>query len=238
VAVGSRNDADGLFVPIAWQSSDLENWEETDVSAIDDFGQEEQMIGVTTDPNGGFLAVGSLFEGTGDTRTEDPGVWRSEDGSSWEQVTTTGLETDTDDFIAGVVSNEDGFVAVGSGFLLDGPSRDPLIWTSEDGESWDLADVDGLGDDDRNEFPLSVANAADGGFIAVGNAFDVGGSNRDPQVFVSQDGQQWEVADDRLFSASLDELINGVVPDGDSFLSSGFSLEVPAEATMWRFEFG
>jgi Tol biopolymer transport system component len=109
-------------------------------------------VNLVTAGGPGLVAMGSDVDGA-------PLAWASPDGASWERVPDRGLGTGD---IFDVAAGPGGLVAVGT--PCEGCPFDGILWTSEDGRTWDrTADDPALGD------ALVEGIAAAGpGFVAVG----------------------------------------------------------------------
>lgn len=132
---------DETWVPIIWASVDGTSW--TDVSLdAEVFPRGSNIAEVTHGPNG-YVAVGSLEQGTQD----QPAVWTSADGMRWHRVSSDQEAFDTRVLLPGrssairsVAASERGYVAAGAdGHCSHGGacrSREAAVWTSKDGEAW------------------------------------------------------------------------------------------------------
>lgn len=167
VAVGF----DGTDRAMVWVSTDGLEW--TGVPDSDVFARAS-MAGVTS-RNGRLIAVGRDLTSVDDERAA---AWVSRDGITWRRV--GGPELDGAQMIS-VAPGGPGFVAVGT--MLEGVDAS-AVWTSVDGESWDLAPQQ---PDLAHSFMWSVATGGPG-LVATGWY-----RNPEPSVafWSSADGQIW-----------------------------------------------
>jgi len=174
--------------PAVFVSADGEAWERID----EPFQSTEDakwltMMDVAANP-AGRLVIG------GGTRS-DAAVWVSDDGYSWDTVSSeafAGLDLQN---ILGVVAGGPGFVAVGD----DGSNAG--VWVSVDGYEWTrVEDEDLLALDDINVSMYDVAVAGPG-LVAVGSAGLFDGDGVTGAVWISPDGYQWERLPRDMFDA-------------------------------------
>ncbi|MGI9648632.1 MAG: hypothetical protein ACR2OI_08955, partial [Acidimicrobiia bacterium] len=131
-------------------------------------GQDGWLQGVYA-VDGGYLAFGISGGGA-----DGIGVWRSDDGSAWEPVQTTG------DFSGASVwninFNEYGAVALGEEYEVsagDGPTEfrpaNParLVWTSRDGINWARSELAFEAADNQSIW-INTGVAGPGEFVVVG----------------------------------------------------------------------
>ncbi|MEX2268121.1 MAG: hypothetical protein WEA75_05490 [Acidimicrobiia bacterium] len=124
----------------------------------------------------------------------DGAVLRSSDGREWEQVQTLGLEVEIQDYDREDVSF-DGLTTAGDTLIAIGNHRvvskkgfqelTPLVWVSEDAESWQLTQTSGLDPDGY----LWTAAAHDDALV-----FGTGAVTKKRNgivVWASSDGVQW-----------------------------------------------
>ena len=161
-----------------WTSLDGIEWEKTtDLNSL--FASETWLDAVATDGSK-ILAVGRLQD---DGVTTAVGLWRSDDGSAWSEISLG------DDFTGGfffmdIASTPSGWVIVGNA-VADG-EQVGSVWHSADGEQWELVlRVDpGL---------VSGVTATDTGAAMVGGAVDETGTLA-TTIWTSDDGRSWTVA--------------------------------------------
>ncbi len=169
VAVGRGNtlDVDANLAAV-YLSEDGLTWRPASTRF---FGQLIDVI--STDD--GLYAVGGLPTG------DSAGVWHSPDGDSWTQISAD-LEHA---FLWSIAEGGPGLVAVG---WRRNPDPDLAVWTSADGESWELApDPEGFEDFEAHD----VRALPDGTLVMAGSAFDGSGG----RIWTSTDGVTWELAD-------------------------------------------
>jgi len=132
--------------------------------------------------NGRFIALG-----TDTTTSPVPVAWYSDDGRTWVRVPAEVGPQPGDGFtsVAGVVAAGPGLVAVGG---VSDPNRNAftaVVWTSEDGETWNTYDAFAAETD-----PIITDLAVlDGSIIAVGGHW-----NGDAAGWISDDGLTWQPA--------------------------------------------
>lgn len=85
--------------------------------------------------------------------------------------------------ISGVTAGGPGFIAVGGAFA-SGRER-ALVWTSEDGRSWDAVDLEGA----AREGIIRAVTVTNDGLVAVGRS---GGVDPRAAVWRSPDGLRWD----------------------------------------------
>jgi len=127
-----------------------------------DVGEYDYVNGVVAWEDG-FVAV-----------TANGVVFRSPDGKAWDTLDATGLGNDPDGNDESAGETAVAGLAAGDGFLLvagtrGGQSGDdkalfiPLVWRSEDGETWQQLETSGL-----TARYLDTIVTLDGGFLAFG----------------------------------------------------------------------
>lgn len=208
-------------VPGLWFVDAGGSWEQVDP---DELGSG--TINSVTEFEGGFVGVGEVFEveGTGEdatTTAADPALWRSTDGSSWEQLPADDFgDPDEDDderrlFAVTVVGER--LVA----FLATIPPEgdiDVSVYVSDDGESWtetDTTTFDGIS-------YAAGFEELDGQLVVVASTdVDEGGdADRDSvELFTTTDGESWDPVD----VAGIDDggLIFGTAVLGDRLYAAG-----------------
>jgi hypothetical protein len=160
-------------------SSDAETWDRID----EPFKSAEDAKWIALSDvavhSAGRLVIG------GGTRS-DAAAWVSDDGYSWETVSSEAFGGFDLQNILGVVAGGPGFVAVGD----DGSNAG--VWVSRDGFEWTkIEDEDLLAGDDINVSMYDV-QVAGPGLVAVGSAGLFDGAGVTGAVWLSPDGYQWE----------------------------------------------
>jgi hypothetical protein len=100
-----------------------------------------------------------------------------------------------------------GYVAVG----YVPPDWAPYSWTSTDGQSWTIHEIDAT----PFTFPVSVAVSADGTIVAVGR------SGNDPVSWTSHDGVTWAQHTAPLLGNGSVERMTSVVATQNGFVAGG-----------------
>jgi hypothetical protein len=152
--------------PVVWYSPDGQHFsllEEVPGTRAGD--PLDMMMGAATDD--GFVVF---------MQTSPQTVWTSADGSSWEQLTTSGLPDAG--FFNGVASMDGRIVIIG------GTASGQAAYYSDDGVSWKKADI-GLG----TSAQVETVTAGPTGWFITGKA----SSTRipPPAMWVSPDGATW-----------------------------------------------
>jgi hypothetical protein len=139
-------------------------------AAIDIRGQLIDVIAT----DAGLVALGGV------PAADSAAAWRSRDGVGWERI---GQDFEHA-FLWSVVDGGPGLVAVG---WRRNPDPQLAVWTSSDGESWELApDLEGsIGYEATH-----IVAAPDGTLVMAGSAFDGSGG----RIWTSSDGVAWEPA--------------------------------------------
>lgn len=155
----------------------------------------------------GYLAIGRWLYGQGH-------VWESRDGGAWGLVPTGDMFAAAQ--LNGLVRTEDGYVAVG---VEGSPGLGrAAVWRSADGQTWrpavSVAEADLAAIDD-------VA-FADGRYVAVGTqVLPTGYFDAVPRVWLSDDGNQWELATDVPTVVGLATGFSAVAADDSGFVATG-----------------
>jgi hypothetical protein len=115
-------------VMVIWTSRDSRSW--TDVpTPADVFPPDSSISDLTAGPDG-FVAVGQITVGEVST----PAIWSSSDGRDWRlhRPGPDGLQ------LSSVAAGDGGYVAVGATMDCSTtcPSREAVVMTSVDGETW------------------------------------------------------------------------------------------------------
>jgi hypothetical protein len=145
-------------------------------------------------------------------------VWGSEDGKVWTELASLG----PGEFRT--VSRLGSVIAVG-GSRCAGDVCGPALWTSTDGESWNLASTD------RDEFPVCAESDECVGFVdgiaqlPSGGAWAFGWSSQGPSAWISTDGRDWVLQEDppAPFGTSAGDgwSIDQVFSGGDGVVATG-----------------
>ena len=190
VAVGAAQGDKAVDVGSAdaavWVSSDGVEWTRVGADSVFRESAAQSMLAVIVG-GPGFVAVG-----TAEINHQDqPAVWLSQDGYSWDPVDDTSGAFDTHSFaqIWDVAVGGPGLVAVG---YSGAPGMfDAAAWVSPDGTVWTRVTDDSF-EGDHDEFMTAIATLDDGRLVVVGND----GTNRMPSVWTSSDGVSWQQIDE------------------------------------------
>lgn len=128
-----------------------------------------------------YIAVGATSEGT----SSFAALWRSADGATWDCIACgerEGLGAITQ--LLAVVAFEEGYVAVGETYDPDEPSQ-PLVWIGSDAVEPEAVVLPGEG-------IMRDVVWTGTQFVAVGEV--LGESTREPAVWRSSDGRDWDLA--------------------------------------------
>ncbi|MCJ7780221.1 MAG: hypothetical protein MUQ27_05300, partial [Acidimicrobiia bacterium] len=153
VAVGAAlyDEADkavkvGRADAAVWVSSDGVDW--TRVGADSAFRESAaQSMRAVTVGGPGFVAVGTAER----LHQDEPAVWLSQDGYSWDRVDDSSGAFDTGTFASmwDVAAGGPGLVAVGYVGIMD--AFDAAVWVSPDGTAWTRVTDDSFtGDSTKN----------------------------------------------------------------------------------------
>ncbi len=179
VDVGSTDAA-------VWVSSDGVEWTRVGADSVFRESAAQSMLAVIVG-GPGFVAVGTAEI----LHQDQPAVWLSQDGYSWDPVDDSSGAFDTHSFsqMRDVVVGGPGLVAVGHSGAPD--LWDAAVWVSPDGTVWTRVTDDSF-EGDNDEFMAGIATLDDGRIVAVGND----GTNRVPSVWTSSDGVSWQQIDE------------------------------------------
>ncbi len=170
VAVGSDwVDADGA-VAVAWTSADGAAWEEHQI------GNPGPTAVLSSPALSSVVAVDGQLVAAGRV-----GIWRSPDGSSWEE---SAAPHDLNGTPLHLAAGPGGFVAVGRS--LDDPCQG-RVWSSIDGVTWEP----GALPDPSTFCPTAVAGGVSG-YLAAGSDPASGRA----ALLLSGDGVTWEAVPD------------------------------------------
>ncbi len=135
--------------PVLWRSTDGETWTEVVVEPPPSSGSA-LLDGLIGRPDGGLLAWGHAgsdcyaneprengYREVSICRRIRPIVYLSDDGTTWQRVDPSAMAPGGSNsvHVSEVTAVDDGFVAVGT---HRGPDWYGLIWSSPDGENWNV----------------------------------------------------------------------------------------------------
>lgn len=192
---------------VVWVSPDGRTWDRlTDDSAFS--GSAVEVAAAASGPNG-IVIVGSR----GDSPVGSAGaIWHSSDGRQWHQVPANPeiFGGDGYQWVSDVIAYQDRFIAVG------GNDGSAIVWTSQDGLSWQA---------NRDLGPGSIrgVEAADGVLFAVGDLV-VGGLIR-ATMWSSVDGTEWQripLDDQQAFEIHENTVLYDIAVSGDQVVAVGF----------------
>jgi hypothetical protein len=181
--VGTRNDLTGGQL---WRSSDGITWNQVGISGFGDVNNREiYPLAVF----GGYLYAGTLNFIPGSQFLISSGgtggqLWRSSDGTTWEQVDKDGFgDVNNVRIIPWLVF--EGYLYVGTLNYITGSE----VWRSSDGITWEQVNEDGFGNNSAI-YPSAVF----GGYLYAGTLRT--GDGRSPggaggQLWRSPDGTTW-----------------------------------------------
>ena len=168
---------DNSEVVVVWTSRDGRSW--TDVpTPADVFPQGSSISQITAGPDG-FVAVG----GVGSSAA----IWYSPDGRAWRlhRPGPDGLQ------LTSVAAGDEGYVAVGASMNCSTtcPSREAVVMTSVDGETWVTVPSGPVFRVDQPADPENALGAAMSEVVARGSRFAaLGEYDGEPTVWVTRAG--------------------------------------------------
>jgi len=200
-------------VVVVWTSRDGRSWTAVPVPA-DVFPQDSSISDITAGP-GGFVAVGEIPVGEVST----PAIWSSPDGREWrlQRPGPDGLQ------LSSVAAGDGGYVAVGTTMecATDCASREAVVMTSVDGETWVRVPSGPAFRVEQPADPENPSGAAMFQVVAWGSRFAaLGEYDGEPTVWVTTVGGQDDVTTPELPEPAPpgpSALAYGV--DGDVFLA-------------------
>jgi Tol biopolymer transport system component len=186
VATGWAMLNDNSEVIVVWTSRDGRSWTDVPTKA-DVFPPGSSISEITAGPEG-FVAVGHLADGQESTAA----IWSSPDGRDWRlhRPGPEGLQ------LSSVAAGDGGYVAVGATMECntDCASREAVVMTSVDGETWVRVPS---GPDFRVAQPSDPENAQGAAMydvVAWGSRFAaLGEYDGEPTVWVTTPGIQEDV---------------------------------------------
>ena len=128
VAGGSSNSRD-IFHNDVWRSADGRRWERVDTSG-ESFPARDSHALVVHRGSLWVWVIGGYYQRAGFPEQRFDDVWRSADGSDWEQVTVT-----TGSSFGGRSSHQ--VVSYGGSLWVIGGRGADYVWLSEDGSRWE-----------------------------------------------------------------------------------------------------
>jgi Tol biopolymer transport system component len=205
---------DNSEVVVVWTSRDGRSWTDVPIPA-DVFPPGSSISEITAGPDG-FVAVGQITVGQVSTAA----LWFSPDGRDWRlhRPGPDGVE------LYSVAAGDGGYVAVGANMSCDTDcaSREAVVMTSVDGETWARAPSGPEFRVDRPGDPENARGAAMFNVVAWGSRFAaVGEYDGEPTVWVTTAGVQEDVTTPPLpepAPSGRSALAYGV--DGDVFLAN------------------
>jgi hypothetical protein len=179
--------------PTVWSSIDGAAWTRTVVDPSTQGGAIQDVVKTAS----GIVAASWIQGlGTDDIAWSRLEMWRSEDGVAWSRRWTgdsvpTGDSPLPGEVVGALVAAPDGLiVGVGSALNADG-HRDPAVWTSPDGDSWERIDLSSSATSgsglDVVMFDVAWGPA---GYVAVGSEFG-GTSGPEVAIWRSSDARLW-----------------------------------------------
>ncbi len=188
IVVGSRG-RDSEQRPSVWIREGTGNWETVDAAQFDGDNQE-WLHNITAQADGNaLLALGTSVT---ETNKYNPVIWLSEDGATWTQVANTPFADNGTEHIRGAAIGPDRWVV--TGWQSEATEEVPVAWWSEDGNTWNTAEV---------ELPAGVDDAFFGEAVWFQDRFVVvGGLSSDglyrPVAWTSPDGASWDLQPNRF----------------------------------------
>lgn len=218
IAVGF--DASGADSDAAvWASSEGSEWIRISDTAFSAEGDQEIRAVLATDS--GFIAAGHDARGN----QVDAAVWVSPDGIDWTRIFDPALGGFGQQRISSLVVGPNGIVAGGTNYW---PNQfglfnlDARIWTSPDGRSWEFVDDDAVFGGHGWQFISAVA-VGPAGYIAAGtNILGTPGVHNDAAVWVSDDGVEWDLLDEGVFSLPGVQRISALVDGPEGIVAVGY----------------
>jgi hypothetical protein len=141
-------------------------------------------------------------------------VLASADGMAWQPVTSLAAQAGTGTEFLGVAAGRSGYVAVGRQMI--GGRTFAVLWYSADLRSWTSESNDGL----DGRLAASTANAVTAtadGFVAVGS------HGADQSMWVSSDGQHWNLDSASPPNGAASATLGSVVASGATVVAGGYA---------------
>jgi Protein kinase domain len=193
-------------------------------------GPGDQTMSRATVTQDGVVAVGYWVSSSGNY---DAAAWTSQDGKSWQRVSSPSFEGLGNQWARGVARLRSLVVAVGS----SGPSGDldAAVWRSADaGQTWSKVDtgLSAIGD----QVMRRVAKT-DSGLVAVG--YDTSGGDSDVSVWTSPDGRHWAQVSAGVFKGAGNQEARTIAESGTTMVIAGSSItDGEVDAAVWRSKKG
>jgi hypothetical protein len=219
---------------VIWTSPDGLNWSR--VSPDGPLESETESTSVYSVYRGGpgLVAIGQACElPPGQAGCERrPAIWTSQDGLTWTRIEQLGDEVasipswPSGTFLDTVVSNQNGFVAVGAS------DNGMTVWTSPDRTTWTRVPRENTSPQTCFQWLGLHLAASDSGFVATRKCNS--GSSEYSTVWTSVDGRNWTST-----TIGSDVVIGDIVGIGSSFLAVGSTGQVddgsgtPANPAIW-----
>ena len=180
VGVGHQYDGTG-YESLTWASPDGVRWDRTSTSSVT---FADSAMARLAESDGALVAAGEaggLGQGHGIVALV------SSDGRTWTRTDVgTGAERAV---LRDLAAGPGGFLLLG----LSIDTREPLLWRSTDGTTWQEAAIDFLGPDER----LAGIDGWPGGFVALGDSGpppEIGGPGSQGVAWWSANGVGWHPA--------------------------------------------
>jgi hypothetical protein len=195
---------------------DADSW----IAVPDIAAFEGSSISDIATPGGGFVAFGKSQEDW------TPQAWSSPDGLSWTP-TTDGIDGSGEPIDESwLLEFGDGLIALANGMRSgpEGTSPPPLVWTSEDGESWSrvAAEISGFAEGDR----IAAAATFGSSIVAIGS--DAAGNAQ----WTSNDGRTWIPAGDGA-DAFAGYVVADLTAGGPGLVAVGALVTGENDAAVW-----
>jgi hypothetical protein len=182
VAVGDRGEGQGKRAAV-WLRSSGDQWRSVDWSQFDR-GVPEHLSRVAADQSSGLvIAIG---EQTGADNEQKPVVWTSPDGENWDAIEDLPFASGGIQSLRSLAVGSNKSVATGQ--QTDSTMTAIAFW-SEDGRTWNQADVETPSDGGRSY--MGESTWFEDRFVAVGGVAT--GDVFRPASWTSVDGKVWEL---------------------------------------------
>jgi len=204
VAVGT---ADGH--PAIWRRAANGSWTLESTASLSASAGSAGLTSVTDGP-GGWIAVGTTSDGS----STETVVLASVHGVQWQPITSLTAQAGTGTEFLGVAAGRSGYVAVGRQMV--GGRTFAVLSYSADLRSWTSEFNDGL----DGRLAASTANAVTAtadGFVAVGS------HGADQSMWVSSDGQHWNLDTASPPAGAASATLGSVVASGATVVAGGYA---------------